>query len=347
MELNKKIADQLCTIIALGYTKKELIEGTNKSTVVDTDEADLVKVRDSFAKVNFALTEGQVKMMPRDSAGRVDKSQAPGIVGRDRKAAPEAINSEISTQVAYLEQLFNLKADSSLKGAYVGGMTDISKTELIGPSYLWQYKGNYRTPNAAESSEIHSAYDRAYAVSKKVDDLLTDAAANYKVFREKSLRLVSPYRGTGDKLKWERSANLFASVHGMTRSILHYATTADSNLVRIEIALSKGTCKVASCIPCAIFMASQGYPASAIHFGRGDNWNFYHDTSKSNAMYQSWRRKVDEYYLAGKEVLGDGNRKITECIAYLSDKRTIIPDIFLEALTFESSFADKMQNTLR
>lgn len=347
MGLNKKIADQLCTIIALGYTKKELVEGASQSIVVDTDEADLNKVKESFARVNFSMTQVQVQIMPRSFVGQFDKSQTPAIVGRDGKAAAEAINSEISDQAAFMESVFNVSGDSSLRGAYVGGMTDVSKMELIGPSYLWQYKGEYRTPNAAESSEIHSAYDRAYDVSKKVDKKLKDAIAKHMTYRNKSLRLSQSYKETGAKLDWKNNANLFASVHGMTRSIIEYAPTADRNLARIEIALSKGTCKVASCIPCAIFMASQGYPASAIHYGRGDNWNFYKETSTTGDMYRKWREKVNEYYCAGKEVLGDRNRKISECNTYLADKAVKIPEIFLEALTFESSFADKIENTLR
>lgn len=347
MYLTKMEADQLCTVIALGYTKKELVDGRKKSKIIDTEEAELEILRPLFRRVDLSAANEQMQTMPRDSSGRVDKSMSSSIVAVDDRTQADAVNDEISNSAAFLNSYVDTKNRSLLKGAYVGGMDTIGTIEFIGPSYLWQYRGQYRSFTGEEAANIREAYNNAFEVSNKVESLLKDAVNSHKIFRSSDVRLMEG----AEKVKresWEQNADLFASVHGMTRSIFAYRASADKHLVRIELALSKGTCKVASCIPCAIFMASQGYPASAVHFGRGDNWNFNKDINEEDKPYKDWSKAVLEYYDEGIRVMSGMADNLSEWTAYLANKPKVeIPKIFLEALTFESSFTDKIRNTLR
>lgn len=347
MYLTKKEAEQLCTIIALGYTKKELIDGSKKSKIIDTEEAELANLSTLFNQAGLSAANAQMQTMPRDSGGRVEKRMNSSIVAVDGRASAEAVNDEISKSAAFLNNYVEPNKKKLLKGAYVGGMETPSITEFIGPSYLWQYKGQYRSFTGEETRMIREAYDKAYTVSEEAERLLESAVNSYRTFKEKDVRLMKPVEKV-KKENWEENANLFASVHGMTRSIFAYSQSGDAGLVRIELALSNDTCKVASCIPCAIFMASQGYPASAVHFGRGDNWNFYKGVKKGERPYIQWCDKVREYYEEGIRVMRGKENKVREWTTYLAGI-TIhkIPEIFLEALTFESSFTDKIRNTLR
>ncbi len=165
------------------------------------------------------------------------------------------------------------------------------------------------------------------------------------------------------ELERPTGSDLFASVHGMTQSIIHYYGNGDPNKVNIELALSKDTCKVASCIPCSLFMWSNGTPATATHFGRGDNWNFPPKAFAQMRMcpnskdltplsgypcVQGWMQHVWSAYDAGRACFaGKPGSWISEDLGFalrLEDDK--IPQMFLEALTFESSFLSKMLHTL-
>lgn len=166
------------------------------------------------------------------------------------------------------------------------------------------------------------------------------------------------------------NANLFASIHGMTQSIFHYGGTIDSSKVNMELALSEDTSKVASCIPCSMFMWANGVPATATHFGRGDNWNFPsavvremkkcagpNDGGALRGLpsVRNWMNLVWVSYDAGSrcltEYFGKAESAPSAAMAHalgLNGQETYnkIPLMFLEALTFESSFLNKMLNVL-
>jgi hypothetical protein len=122
-----------------------------------------------------------------------------------------------------------------------------------------------------------------------------------------------------------------------------------------EIALGANTTKVSSCIPCAIFMQSFGYPASSIHLGRGDNWRI--PDFPSEKILSDWRNAIISCYLSGVELCNPridsyDNTRLDDMVAMLiaerNDEQDItpyIPDVFLEALTFEGSFIDRINRT--
>lgn len=59
--------------------------------------------------------------------------------------------------------------------------------------------------------------------------------------------------------------------HGMINAI-YTAVARGPWCTPFEIAVGTRTTKLASCVPCALFMYAAGYPPSAIHLGRGDSW---------------------------------------------------------------------------
>jgi hypothetical protein len=103
-------------------------------------------------------------------------------------------------------------------------------------------------------------------------------------------------------------------------------------------------------------MQSFGYPASSIHLGRGDNWRI--PDSPSEKILSDWKNTIIGCYLNGVELCnpeivsyGNDNLKhvVENLIAERDDEQNItpcIPAMFLEALTFEGSFIDRIKNTL-
>jgi hypothetical protein len=59
--------------------------------------------------------------------------------------------------------------------------------------------------------------------------------------------------------------------HGMIQA-LYLAYGHGPSCRAYEIAVGKDTTKLASCFPCAMFMAANGYYPSSIHLGRGESW---------------------------------------------------------------------------
>lgn len=269
-----------------------------------------------------------------------------------------------------LERKVNEFSSIPLRGAYVGGALSVGSAELLDPSVLYWYDPDYRTPPPKESGEaerrkLETSYKDAVSVTETVQSFLGSVFSEGKTLKgsgtfirqsdERPLSASVRARPTG--------SDLFASVHGMTQSIIHYSRGCDPNRVNIELALSRDTCKVASCIPCSLFMWANGTPATAPHFGRGDNWNFPSDVfgqirkcSGPDGLAplagypyaKSWMKHVWRAYDAGRACFtGKPKSWISEDLAFaLALGRENIPQMFLEALTFESSFLNKMLGTL-
>jgi hypothetical protein len=104
-------------------------------------------------------------------------------------------------------------------------------------------------------------------------------------------------------------------------------------------------------------MQSFGYPASSIHLGRGDNWRIPDEPSAE--ILHNWADSIITYYRMGLELcnpavilegdettLADAAAMIIESNAGVHDIMPEIPNLFLEALTFEDSFIDRIQRTL-
>lgn len=324
--LNKQIADTLCTMIALGF----LADYPDRKKIVyeEKNEAQHNKLQ-KFINDTFKLKVTFKKCEP--------KTPAPFIVALKENLEPEAaknINDDLSHMAQHIETNVNSKAEVPLFGAYIGGIYDTSKLQLLGPSDLWSYDPKFRSDDIGK--EVEQAYEKAKVISNKVEKLLDNppllpSKICYEHLDKKEIK---------DGLKEKK---LFASVHGMIRAIFHYAT--DNKAAVLELALGKDTCKVASCIPCALFMEAVKSPASAIHLGRGDNWNFPAE-KKTSPMYKDWKTGINYWLQSGITICrGNSNtKKIADDIAACTTNYDV-PEMFLEALTYESSFIDKMFRT--
>jgi hypothetical protein len=68
----------------------------------------------------------------------------------------------------------------------------------------------------------------------------------------------------------EKGAGVVGYCHGMNWAIMHTALLGGGTAY--EVALGKGTTKLASCFGCTTFMYANGAPPSYMHFGRAESW---------------------------------------------------------------------------
>lgn len=337
--LDSTLADTLCTIIAVGLIDANK-NSRKKTTFIHENSGDSDRYsRETLTCLLDGIVEVEIKPQP------MDKSGFPYIVGNSSRNPPQYADDVIegllhATQL--MESRINRLPDKPLlKGAYIGGLSTIGKIEFLGPSDLYLYDPHFREISSAEEKGIRTQYNQAKTVSNYLIKFLNSA----------------PYDGTGPEWRIparqeEISENyaagqLFGSVHGMTRSIAYYGDTNDKDALCVELALGADTCKVAACIPCSIFMWSKNTPAKATHFGRGDNWNFPKDKYMPR-MRDAWEETVLDFYARGLNKI-QAFSKVQQWNAKAAAENIdigTIPQIFLEALTYESPFIDKITRTL-
>lgn len=143
--------------------------------------------------------------------------------------------------------------------------------------------------------------------------------------------------------------HLFASCHGMILAIYDYGYYPEKEGVCAELALGKDTRKAASCLPCSLFISANGFPASATHLGRGDNWN-YPLHQGNHLMTINWKKAAYHACQTGLTKLPALGMEFTgileQGLLIEENPEKEIPLLFLEALTFEGSFIKKMIQVL-
>ena len=95
-------------------------------------------------------------------------------------------------------------------------------------------------------------------------------------------------------------------VHGMIQAI--YDVTWRKAGTPYEIAVGKFTTKLASCMPCSLFMEATGFPASSSHLGRGESWCILHPTDPKLATTQDQARAQcnDQWAAYCKTIVASG-----------------------------------------
>ncbi len=342
--LNRDLADALCVVIACGIMDK-MTHVPGRPTDNFTDFIDGAgEDADKYAALKRELLKANISVTFQRPP---DKKKTPFIMAKTRKLNPavqHGLQGDMKTWADALEAAVNRTGQGALRGAYLGGYSAVGKTEVLGVSDLFQYPPTYRTGDtAACAAELRTAYEGARAVTNAVAGHLSDphpfVGKYIHSIPEERKPVTEPYH----------AGCLFASVHGMTRAIQRYSplTDADTHSVRFELALGRDTSKVASCIPCSLLMAAVGQPATATHLGRGDNWNFPKDTAGN--IRSAWRDYVAGCYdrgakklraLKGRPLLDSWFKEWggVECMR--------LPEVFLEALTYESSFMTKLGRVL-
>ena len=311
-------ADAICTAILLGYS------ASNNRTFEyekDKDKIEHENVQKKFKKLNVEITVSK--------SGNASKH--PIIIAKNNRFTPEQIegkNALIDAGITLNSLQSGINANNTY-GAYIGGYEDVSKTILIGPSALEQYKPVYRQK---DDIEISKAYEKAKNASNAAIKALKDT--NAIILRRKNIRL-----DLIDEIKEDFiNGSLFKSYHGMVQAMIKYATTSDNNSLIFEIAYGPNTNKVSSCFPCCTFMTSNNTPPTSTHLGRGDNWNIPNNCSST--MRNNWEENISDWFLKGKKILTKSN------IDLLKEINNYIPELFLEALTYESSFISKINNVI-
>jgi hypothetical protein len=146
--------------------------------------------------------------------------------------------------------------------------------------------------------------------------------------------------------------------------------------VPCEIAAGAVTKKLASCIPCTLFMVANGYRPSAIHLGRGESWGPLYEpypvgSPESDAVRQlnnKWYKKCWDWLSTGTLILDaydhqslvkdERKKSVVALSLYLtrncelhSFEGATIPTVagvlILDALTIHKSEQDRIDATLR
>jgi hypothetical protein len=363
--LNKTIADALCTVITLGFVRE--MERMGKPLVFEYERTEDPAHPDSIAHakdaenianhelIRVAFSKLRVRINVRESARQV---VMPYILGSN---LPEnRLDTFITDLIQWADRIQDMfdaaNAQNPPRGAYIGvqffvdangnilrPIDDFDADPVIyGPSALSLHCPVYLRITVEEEQAIRDAYNNA----RRSTNDAARAVAN-------GLHQALPTDFDTGYL----AGHIFGSGHGMIRAMVNSIMPPPGiQSVFAEIALGEETKKVSSCIPCAIFMESFGYPASSIHLGRGDNWRIPDEPSAE--ILHNWANFIVNCYLSGLEcfnpavrlgvddtTLDDAAARIIESNAGVDDIIWKIPNLFLEALTFEASFTDRIINT--
>lgn len=336
LTLNNYLADALCVVIACGFIDDmNPVKGTATNNYTEFINGGPAK-EDIYNDLTKKLSEFGISIT---FCAPPNKDKTPFIMGKTRNLLPQTafgIQEDMKSWANVLEGIVN-RYGNNLYGAYLGGFTNISNVEVIGVSDLYLYSPKYRT-NLATEEPVKKSYDAAKNVTNAVIEHLKKLPSypkSVKCKKENLKEITDSYEEN----------SLFASVHGMTRAITYAPSFSDPNQVHFELALGKDTNKVASCIPCSLFMKAMGNPATYTHLGRGDNWNLPQNCDAY--CKEKWTKYIIDCYRKGKEKL-EKEPHLEEWFQMSKDLEIkLIPDVFLESLTYESSFIDKFKNILK
>jgi hypothetical protein len=355
--LNRQIADALCTVITLGFIKNNeaAVHENCKTSFNYSIESD--PEQDQINIENHNVFTGWIKdnleiVLNIDQAKQ--QSEMPCIMTRTQKVWTNAqIKGIVDDFRSYITEIDSKAKDKGKapRGAYIGGMSTVSGTNIIGPSALGTYERKYREDLKDIEENFRIAQDQANIAIKILSEAIPKVKAKYKIpiqYDDTCCKL--PLASIG-------SNQLFRSYHGMIRAMMEIPpSTTAPDAVYFEIALGVNTPKVSSCIPCSIFMSANDMAATSTHFGRGDNWGIPEFSLEKKTLQTEpktkWRARVKNHYKTGLNLCttgglsGQGVTNIGEMKEKLDTKDEEIPDIFLEALTFEGPFLEKMANTL-
>lgn len=345
-KLNRDLADALCAIIACGFI--DAMDTLQSSGAPTNSITDFI-YGDSSEMDRYGRLAGALMLagIPVKFQAPPSKEKTPFILAKGRGLTGDiqkGFQEDMKTWSTALEQEIDHVDGSKLRGAYLGGYSNVGKTKVLGVSDLYQYEPCFCGADvSARKKELAEAYENARAVTNAVVRHLRMSHPFVTKYVQPVTEELQPVTDA------YRDKHLFASVHGMTRTLVRNSSlgNVDKQAVYFELALGSATSKVASCIPCSLLMAAVGQPATATHLGRGDNWNFPKDVDKYTQ--DKWAKYVISCYRKGVEKLKDW-RTGSLLSGWFRENRTVavdkIPNMFLEALTYESAFITKLERVL-
>jgi len=155
--------------------------------------------------------------------------------------------------------------------------------------------------------------------------------------------------------------------HGMIQAI-YKAYTLGPSCVPYEIAVGDATKKMASCLPCTLFMHAAGYPPTSIHLGSGESWAPLYAPYNPNGptepnelgvvrdLNNAWYTRCLEWLKMGLEILDDAHiaddHKVSRdaVLDYLEahgTEPTLGGVLILDAVTVHDSELNRINRTLR
>jgi len=328
MSLTKEIADKVCTAVLIGYSKEEkrLFEYHEEG-----DKGKYESVQNLLKGLDVDIDIG--KSVPKDTSAV--------ILTKDtvRGSFEDVSNIEKYANIvdAYIKEKHE---GEKLYGAYIGGIDDSGDSiKLLGVSQVELYNPEIRQIQEGEVQGIKEAYEASQGVYNDVYSLLKGIPQTQR-YNGIKFEPNAKSKGLNTKEYNESNPQLFKSYHGMVRAISDISSL-NRGWIYFEIAASDDTTKVSSCFPCATFMLStNGAVPSSTHLGRGDNWNI--PSSCPMEKKNKWKENIKRWYKDGKETLEE-KKDITIEIDIEEDN---YPELFLESLTFESSFTNKVTAVL-
>ncbi|MBV4192548.1 MULTISPECIES: hypothetical protein [Bacteroides] len=356
-QLTNKSADALCTVITFGFFSLEGMKVILQSeppkevgtTAEEKQAAKLVADKEAaeYKKVVEAYKQISKKNLLCDQS--FSQSYMPYVLAK----APlddEGVKAgrALVKVIPIIGELFDgAKIPNPPYGAYIGGILKGNQFIIVGPSALLQYKPTYRQLDDPARVEIEGSYNRAKnatncsycIISRLPKSKSNEESPTEQITIDKCIETISE--------DYDKTKGLFASYHGMIRTMSQFLPDERESDAIFEVALGSSTTKVSSCLPCSLFMMANGRPASSTHLGRGDNWGIPAKCPKS--MINAWRNHVIDYYKEGLKLFESADNKFPAIVDLMFDfqqEEQNIPKIFLEALTFESKFTDRILKTL-
>ena len=163
------------------------------------------------------------------------------------------------------------------------------------------------------------------------------------------------------------TGDVVAYTHGMIQAI-YKGYALGPSCAPYEIAVGAVTTKMASCLPCTLFMVAQGYPPTSIHLGRGESWAplyqpynpggqaEFNELAVIRDLNNSWRARCAEWLSLGVQILddthiADDHKSARDGLrSYLlshSADKTVAATLVLDAVTVHENEAVRIGRTLK
>ncbi|MGE0680274.1 MAG: hypothetical protein AB7P69_05115 [Candidatus Binatia bacterium] len=400
----KKEADVIMTAAALGFAASYIEDGRPiqfDRDPLDVDQKDVTAFNDAVTKIDKAIADylKKYELAPRN---RVHAGTAPGytkgavIVGVYTLAghsAPPSVSAPVLSPQgqALYDRIKN--EDPTLvqytgRGAYTGFVDNYNtegNTDPVGPRPTARFVISHpmKTPHVhprwlpPQSSPLWSPRQRKGTADSYVpwgmimgdtagkDPAQPNTTVATNLADQTTIEMRDKY---GMVFNGEPTvADIAAYTHGMIQAI-YKAYSLGPSCTPYEIAVGSQTKKMASCLPCTLFMVAAGYPPTSTHLGRGESWApLYEPYNPAGSgepnepgvirdLNNAWYARCTEFVTLGLKILNDDHLAedhrasrdaVRDYIDAHRDQNTVAGALVLDAVTLHGSETDRINRTLR
>ena len=401
----KKEADVILTAATLGFAASYVREGAPIQFDMDPlegqDPGKTKAFEGTVGKIDVAIAD-YLKKNRLEPADKVHAGMSPGytkgavIVGVYKLAgqsAPPSISAPLLTPKgqALYDKIRNVDAalgQYTGRGAYTGFVDNhntVENTDPVGPRSTARFlvtdsmvetvgklhprwlppQGNGvwnpRKRKGTSSSYVPWGLIMGDAAGKEAAQPNATGATN--LADQATIEMRDKY---GMVFNGEPDVNDIATyTHGMIQAI-YKAYSLGPSCTPYEIAVGDVTKKMASCLPCTLFMAAAGYPPTSTHLGRGESWApLYRPYNPGGGtepnengvirdLNRQWYEKCAEFVTLGLEILDDdhiaedhkASRDAVRAYMQANKGDTVAGSLILDALTIHDGEADRINRTL-